>query len=117
MTRSLTPGIFLAVGGANSNVPLIISWQATTIRSQSKRGYCSALTVAFGGIGGIFGSALFMQKEAKKGYPTGIYFTLAVNAATVLAAIFLRFYMTHQNRKADRGEAVLEEHEDFRFQP
>lgn len=120
-------GIFLAVGGANcgsnltlltpANVPLIISWQQTSLRSHSKRAYSAALTVAFGGIGGIFGSALFMQKEAKQGYPTGIWFTIGVNVATVIATISMTIWMRIQNKKADRGEIVLEEHDDFRFQP
>jgi len=109
-------GIFFAVGGGNSNVPLIISWQATAIRSQSKRAFCSALTVAFGGVGGILGSALFMEKEKKKGYPTGIFVTLGLNAATVVAAGCLSLYYRYQNRKADRGEIVIEDHDDFRYQ-
>lgn len=110
-------GIFLAVGGGNSNVPLIISWQHTSIRAQSKRGYCSALSVAFGGVGGILGSALFMDAEAKKGYPTGIFTTLALNAATFTGAGLLSLYMRIQNRKAERGELVIENNEDFRYQP
>ncbi|GMK56062.1 hypothetical protein CspeluHIS016_0211180 [Cutaneotrichosporon spelunceum] len=109
-------GIFLAVGGGNSNVPLIISWQATSIRAQSKRGYVSALAVAFGGIGGILGSALFFQKEAKKGYPTGINVTLGLNAFTFVCAGLLSLYMRIMNRKADRGEVVIEDNEDFRYQ-
>lgn len=110
-------GMFLAVGGANSNPPLVISWQQTAVRAHSKRAYCAALTVAFGGLGGIFGSALFMEKEAKQGYPTGIYFTLGVNAATTMVALILSFWMRKQNRRADRGEIVLEGHDDFRYQP
>jgi len=54
-------GIFLAIGGCNSNVPLIISWAQTSIRSQSKRGFTSALIVAWGGIGGILASVAFQQ--------------------------------------------------------
>jgi sugar phosphate permease len=110
-------GIFFAVGGGNSNVPLIISWQATAIRSQSKRGYVSALSVAFGGIGGILGSALFFNKEAKKGYPTGINVTLGLNAFTFACAGCLYLYMRMMNRKADKGEVVIEDNEDFRYQP
>ncbi|BEI85743.1 hypothetical protein CcaverHIS002_0600300 [Cutaneotrichosporon cavernicola] len=110
-------GIFLAVGGGNSNVPLVISWQATSIRAQSKRGYVSALSVAFGGVGGILGSALFFQKEAKKGFPTGINVTLALNALTFVIAGSLYVYMRIMNRKADKGEVVIEDNEDFRYQP
>lgn len=109
-------GIFLAVGGGNSNVPLIISWQHTGIRSQSKRAFCSALTVAFGGVGGILGSALFFDKEKKQGYPTGVYVTLALNATTVVCAFSLSVYYRYRNRLAEKGEVVIEDHEDFRYQ-
>jgi hypothetical protein len=109
-------GIFLAVGGGNSNVPLIVSWQGTSIRAQSKRAFCSAVTVAFGGVGGILGSALFMNKEARIGFPTGVFTTLALNALTVVIAISLHYYYGSQNKKADRGELVIGDHEDFRYQ-
>lgn len=110
-------GIFLAVGGANACIPLIISWQHTAIRAQSLRAYCSALTVAFGGIGGIIGSTVFMQKEQKIGYPSGIYTSLALMVFCILAAIGLQLYFRIQNRKADRGELVINDHEEFRYQP
>lgn len=34
-------------------------------------GFTSALIVAWGGVGGILASTLFMDSEAKIGYPTG----------------------------------------------
>lgn len=110
-------GIFLAVGGGNANCPLILSWQQTSIRAHSKRAFCAALTVAFGGIGGIFGSSLFMNKEARQGFPTGIYFTLAVNAVTVVMATLLSVWMRMRNRKADTTGEELEGNKDFRYQP
>lgn len=57
-------GTFLAVGGANGNVGLILSWAQCSIRQQSKRGFTSAIIVAMGGIGGILASTLFMDSEA-----------------------------------------------------
>lgn len=34
-------------------------------------GFTSAMIVAWGGVGGILASTLFMDSEAKIGYPTG----------------------------------------------
>jgi len=110
-------GIFFAVGGGNANIPLIVAWQQTAVRAQSKRAFSSALTIAFGGTGGILGSVLFFNREAKKGFPTGVWFTVGVNVATILVAIGLRFWMQHKNRKADRGEILIEGLEGFRYQP
>jgi nitrate/nitrite transporter NarK len=109
-------GVFITLGGATGNVPLIMSWAQTSIRSQSKRGYASALIVAWGGIGGIVGGVAFMQKEAKQNYPTGVYLTVAVNAGVAACAIFLNLFYAYQNKRADRGEIILEGHESFRYQ-
>lgn len=52
-------GVFLVTAGANSNVPATMSYQATNIRGQWKRAFCSATLVGFGGLGGIAGSLVF----------------------------------------------------------
>lgn len=109
-------GVFLAFGGATCNVPLIIAWGQTSIRSQSKRAFTAALLVAWGGIGGILAGVLFIEKEAKAGYPTGIWTTVALNIFVVIAAGCIKIWFAYQNRRADRGEIVLEGHEGFRYQ-
>jgi len=125
-------GVFLAFGGATANVPLTVAWAQTSIRSQSKRAFTSALLIAWGGIGGICSGLLFIEKEgsyvpvlitvcklthsAKKGYPTGIYTTMSLNAASVVLAFSLKAWFTYQNRRAERGEVILEGHSNFRYQ-
>jgi hypothetical protein len=109
-------GIFLAVGSSNASVPLITSWAQCSIRRQSKRAFYSAVIVAFGGIGGILASVTFMQKEAKKGYPTGVWFTISMQAFTCVGSALLHFYYRRQNKRADRGEIVIEDAENFRYQ-
>lgn len=74
------------------------------------------MIVAFGGVGGILASVTFQQKEAKKGYPTGVFFTMACQATTALLATGLHFYYKIQNRRADRGLIVIENFEGFRYQ-
>ncbi len=110
-------GVFLAVGGANANVGLIISWSQTSIRQQSKRAMSSGLIILWGGIGGILASVTMLQREAVKGYPTGINFCLAMNGFVLLGAFSLSMYYRYMNRKADRGEVVLENDVNFRYQP
>lgn len=118
-------GCFFAVGGCNceltfapltpANIPLVLSWAQCCIRSQSKRAYTAALIVAFGGVGGILAGALFVQKEAPD-YRTGVFFTVGINAFSIVASILLSFYYRLENRKADRGLKVLENSESFRYQ-
>jgi MFS family permease len=108
-------GIFLAAGGVNSNVSLAIGWGQATIRAQSKRGFASALIVAWGGIGGILASVTFIQKEAPT-YSTGIYTIFAFTSFAIVICVFLAFWLMYQNRRADRGEVVLEDDPNFRYQ-
>jgi len=43
--------------------------------------------------------------------------TLAINAASTLGCCALALYYHFHNKKADRGDVVIEEHDDFRYQP
>jgi len=108
-------GIFLAVGGANANVPLVMSWAQTSVRGQGKRAVSAAIIVAWGGVGGILAGVVFMQKEALK-YPTGVFFTIGVNAFTAVASVALSFWFRYQNSRANRGAVILEGDPTFRYQ-
>lgn len=109
-------GVFLAVGGANANIPLTIAWAQTAVRRQSKRGFTSGLVVAFGGLSGIIASVSFIEKEAAKGYPTGIRMTFGMSAGALLCCAGLWLYFLWENRKADRTGKVIEDNADFRYQ-
>lgn len=132
-------GVFFATAGCTSNVPLIISWSQTSIRTQSKRGFASALIVGFGGIGGIvaalvvssgiiFGDFLqlllkppltspqFMESQAERDYPAGIAVTLGLNATVILICFCLNRYFAYQNSRANCGEIEIEGDASFRYQ-
>jgi MFS family permease len=108
-------GIFLCAGGCNSNVPLVIGWAQISIRAQTKRSYTAALTIAFGGIGGIISALVFMEREAPS-YRTGIWFTIACQIFIIMCCGALSFYFNMRNKHAERTGEVLEGHEDFRYQ-
>jgi hypothetical protein len=109
-------GLFIATGGGNANVPLILAWQAVSIRAQSKRAFCSALTVAFGGVGGILGSTLFFNKEARQGYPTGVFTIMGLNALTIFGTLGMMWWMNMKNKKAKSGRGLIEGVEGFYYQ-
>lgn len=108
-------GVFLSCGGVNANLSLSIGWAQSSIRAQSKRGFSSALVVAWGGIGGILSSVAFIEKEAPK-YPTGIFLIISMEAASVVLAILLALWFIRQNKRADKGQVVLEGDPNFRYQ-
>ncbi|KAL8830198.1 MAG: hypothetical protein Q9170_005844 [Blastenia crenularia] len=69
-------GIFLVTAGTNANIPTALAYQANNVRGQWKRAFCSALFVAFGGIGGIAGSTIFRTQDAPA-YRPGIEAAIA----------------------------------------
>lgn len=107
-------GVFLVTAGSNANIPACMAYQANNIRGQWKRAFCSATLVGFGGIGGIAGSLVFRSQDAP-GYRPGIYAAIACNSLIVCVVIINSIYFTSENRKAARGEKILEEQAEFRY--
>ena len=103
-------GIFLVTAGANSNVPAVLVYQANNIRGQWKRALASATIVGFGGVGGIAGSLVFREKD-KPAYQPGLYACIACCLLTMILVCLLSIDTYFQNRKADRGEVKLEDHD------
>ncbi|SPO00345.1 related to putative tartrate transporter [Cephalotrichum gorgonifer] len=104
-------GIFLTTAGANSNIPAAMSFQANNIRGQWKRAFCSATLVGLGGVGGIAGSLVFRSQDAPA-YQPGLYACLACCLMIILCVIILDTTFFFLNKKADRGELILESAED-----
>lgn len=57
-------GVFLLTAGGNANIPTSLAYQANNVRGQWKRALCSAMFVAFGGIGGVSGGTIFRSQDA-----------------------------------------------------
>ena len=62
-------GVFLVTAGVSANIPTALAYQANNVRGQWKRALCSALFVAFGGIGGIAGSTIFRAQDSPRYIP------------------------------------------------
>ena len=100
-------GVFLATAGSNANVPSVLTYQANNIRGQWKRAFCSATLVGMGALGGIVGSTVFRSQDAPR-YVPGLSVAIGsqVVVLMIVATLTLRFRVA--NRKADKGEAVIE---------
>lgn len=108
-------GVVMAFAGGYGGVPLIVSWSQTSIRAQSKRAFTSAVVVAMGAIGGIIAAVAFKESEAAKGYPTGVFLTVALNIIELILITILYIWFKYQNRRADRGLVIIEGDEGFRY--
>lgn len=107
-------GIFLICCGAKANVPAMMSWQANNVRGQWKRAFCSGLLVSFGGVGGIVGSSVFRHRDAPQ-YRPGLYACFGCAGAVVVVTVGMAAWFAVVNRRAERGECVIEGEEDRGF--
>lgn len=107
-------GVFLATAGCNSNIPLVMTYQANNIRGHWKRAFCSATLVGMGGIGGIVGSTVFRARDAP-GYVPGLSVAIGANVLILCIIGTLSLYFTRANAKADREGTVLEGEAGFRY--
>ncbi|KAF9889375.1 hypothetical protein FE257_007485 [Aspergillus nanangensis] len=107
-------GVFLTVAGANANIPACMAYQANNIRGQWTRALASATMVGLGGVGGIAGSLVFRSQDAPN-YIPGIWAAIACQLLIIVVVGLLSVYFWISNRKADRGEKILEGSPDFRY--
>lgn len=70
--------------------------------------------MGFGAVGGIYASTVFMQKEAPT-YRTGLWAVTGAQLYLFVSTLGMTYHYWRQNKKADRGEVVLEGMEDFRY--
>jgi len=108
-------GVFLVCMGANANIPACMTYQANNIRGHWKRAFCSATLVGMGGIGGIIGSLVFRSVDAPQ-YKPGLYACIVSQVIVVITVILLTIKFKIDNKKAERGEILIEGGEQsFRY--
>ncbi|KAH6624311.1 major facilitator superfamily domain-containing protein [Chaetomium sp. MPI-SDFR-AT-0129] len=96
-------GCFLIAGGGLAGGPLCIVLLSNNLSGHWKRAVGSAVQVSFGGIAGLMGSLIFMERE-KPDYRTGYTVGLAMACVAGLAPTIMMVGMWIENRKRDRGE-------------
>lgn len=107
-------GAFIGVAGANANIPAVMAYQANNIRGQWKRAFCSATLTGLGGVGGIAGSLIFRSQDAP-GYYWGFVGTIVCNIVIIVTCVVLSGVFWQRNKKAAKGELVIEGNVDFRY--
>lgn len=74
----------------------------------------SGFQVGFGAIGGIYASTVFMEKEVPH-YRTGLWAVTGAQLYLIVSTVLMVFFYWRQNKKADRGEVILEGLDTFRY--
>ncbi|KAI4113669.1 MAG: hypothetical protein LQ345_005401 [Seirophora villosa] len=113
-TRARYFGVFFATAGANANVPSVLTYQANNIRGQWKRAFCSATLVGMGALGGIVGSTVFRSQDSPT-YIPGLSVAMGSQVVILLTVAALTMTFMTNNKKADRGETILEDSPSFRY--
>jgi len=110
-------GCFLAYGGAQANVPTILAHQAINTRTYSKRAIAGATVLAFGGAGGLLGSALFPPQDAS--YTTGLSIAIGLQLLGAIVAVVLSSRMWRANEAAKKTQVhvpyLIEGLEGFQY--
>ncbi|EME43430.1 hypothetical protein DOTSEDRAFT_54250 [Dothistroma septosporum NZE10] len=107
-------GCFLGVSGGNSNIPTILTYMHNNIVGQTKRSVASAVLVGASGISGIIAANIFRQQDAPE-YKPAIITVIVLNGLSVLHVVKNFYVYARMNRKADRGELVIEGQPGFRL--
>lgn len=70
--------------------------------------------MGFGGIGGVAGSLIFRSQD-RPHYRPGVYAGITCNFLVIILVVVNSIYFRRENRKADRGEKILEGDPNFRY--
>lgn len=107
-------GIFLTNAGNSGTIPGILAYVCNNTASQSKRSVQTAITISFGGIGGIIASTTFRTRDAPH-YLPGLGVAIG-SQITILAVLGItHIYFRRLNRLSREGKlrAPLEGKPDF----
>jgi hypothetical protein len=107
-------GTFLGVAAGNTNIPTILSYMHNNIVGNTKRSVASAVLIGGSGISGIIAATIFRQQDAP-GYRPALITVIVMSASSVLLVAKNFWVYPRLNRKADRGEMVIEGQEGFRL--
>ncbi|KAF8161231.1 major facilitator superfamily domain-containing protein [Crassisporium funariophilum] len=96
-------GLFLVNAGASGCIPGVLAYSANNITSHTKRAVSTAVIIAAGGIGGIFATTIYRQKDFPR-YLPGIWATLACQFTMLLCLCFTTYVFTKRNKAYREGK-------------
>lgn len=107
-------GTFLAIGSFVSNWAALSAYQANNITGQWKRATVAAAISACNGLGGIAGSYIVRAPEAP-GYVTAIWVSIGSHLLIIALVVLCSIFFWGVNKRADRGQDVIEGVAGFRY--
>ncbi|KAJ6589874.1 major facilitator superfamily domain-containing protein [Mycena vulgaris] len=96
-------GIFLLNAGSSGCIPSILAYSANNVVGSSKRSISSALTIAFGGVGGIIASTVFREQDFPR-YLPGLWVTLGAQFLLLFLVGATSLHFKRMNRLSREGK-------------
>ncbi|KAJ3507198.1 hypothetical protein NLJ89_g6443 [Agrocybe chaxingu] len=96
-------GLFLVNAGATSAIPGVLAYSANNITSHTKRSVQTATIIASGGIGGIFATTVFRQKDYPR-YVNGLWATMGLQILMLFILGITTLVFRRRNRLRREGK-------------
>ncbi|KDR75749.1 hypothetical protein GALMADRAFT_226395 [Galerina marginata CBS 339.88] len=108
-------GLFLINAGASGCIPGVLAYSSNNITSHTKRAVSTGIIIAAGGVGGIFATTIYRQKDFPR-YMPGIWATIACQFTMLLCLALTTFVFTRRNKECREGKrAQLENTPGFYY--
>ncbi|XP_006461260.1 hypothetical protein AGABI2DRAFT_192788 [Agaricus bisporus var. bisporus H97] len=96
-------GTFLINAGNIGTIPGVLAWSSNNVVSHSKRIVQSAITVMFGGVGGILATTTFRAQDAPR-YIPGLAVSIGSQVLLMIVATIVVLYNQRMNRLSREGK-------------
>ncbi|KAH8809657.1 high-affinity nicotinic acid transporter [Flagelloscypha sp. PMI_526] len=107
-------GIFLMNMGASSGVPAVLAYSANNVIGHSKRAVSTAMIISFGGVGGVFATTVFREKDFPA-YRPGILATISCQLLLLILLLVTTWTYHSRNNDARRHGRILESQPKFMY--
>jgi len=96
-------GLFMINSGASGCIPGVLAYSSNNVTSHTKRSVSTAVVIAAGGVGGIFATTVYRQKDFPN-YVPGFWATIACQFALLTALGITTFVFKRRNRLYREGK-------------
>ncbi|PPQ93808.1 hypothetical protein CVT25_013517 [Psilocybe cyanescens] len=95
-------GLFLVNAGASGCIPGILAYSSNNITGHTKRSVSTAIIIAAGGVGGIFATMVYRQKDFPR-YMPGMWATIACQFCMLLCLGITTATFRYRNKSYREG--------------
>ncbi|KAH7059045.1 general substrate transporter [Macrophomina phaseolina] len=107
-------GICLVCMGSKANTPAAMAYMSNNLRTHTKKLASVSVLIVGVCLGGVTGALVFRQQDAPTYHP-GLYASMVASFLLCVLVGAMTAKFRRDNRRAERGQLVIEGHEAFRY--